>query len=90
MIDWRKSSEAELQLGKTVATNCAKHVSAPTTAIALVELDLAGKVTSTVVLADQHATAKLRACISQEIAATTFSMATGMAKREIRVELKHP
>jgi thiol-disulfide isomerase/thioredoxin len=90
MAELRKALEAERQVIADVATACATVAGASQLAVARVRLGLDGRVLSSLVLTDEAATPKLRACITREVAKAVLPPLpmTGSTQRDLRIDLK--
>ena len=90
MVAWKKSFDAEQTLSKSAAATCLKEAGKSELAIARLELDGAGHVTSSAVLVEDTAKPKLRACIAHELANATLPVMPGRTKRVITMAFARP
>jgi len=59
-------------------------------AIARMQLDMSGHITSTVVLVEETAKSKLRGRIARELGAATLPVLPGRNRRDLTIDFKRP
>lgn len=77
--------KAVFDLGQTIATACADRAGSATGAFARIELDPAGKITSSTIFLDAGGSESLRACIAEQLAAATVPVVGGMELPTVRI-----